>query len=221
MKNSEFKKQMQVTIVIDAFRAFATATYILNKNPAKYILTSKSSVITRLAADMDNTLLIGKAEIGSDLKYDIPNSPTRVLEVTIEGHNILHRTAAGAKGILLVHKSDVVLAAGFINAEATAEYVKKMNNVNITIMPMGHEASEPSLEDDICAKYIKALIEEEKLDIKEDLKALRDGPGQYFFQHDQWQYPQEDFERCIELGGCNFAIKADIYDDYAVLSRCQ
>jgi 2-phosphosulfolactate phosphatase len=210
------------TIVIDVFRAFTTASYILERTPDHYILSTKSDVISRLSLIYPNTLLIGKPEINATLIYDIPNSPTRTKEREIKNKTILHRTEAGAKGVLdaLKNQSSVVLAAGFVNAHATVEYIKLNKIQHISILPMGHEAATPSLEDDICAQYIQALIENTKMDLELCLSAIRESVGRYFFTDDQWQYPKEDLERCLKLNRFNFAIQAILQEEYAVLTRC-
>lgn len=217
---------IRVTVVIDAFRAFSTASYVLESNPASYRVATKSSVISRLAIDSINPLLIGKPEKGFDhVVYHIPNSPTRVLGVKITGSDVLHRTEAGIKGILQSQDADIILAAGFVNAESTVQYInktiRKKGIPKITIIPMGHQGETSSLEDDICADYIKCLLREEKFDINLYMDEIRQGPGSYFFSQDQWQYPSEDFTRCLEMGRFNFAIQAILKDDYAILSRCE
>ena len=213
-------EQRKVTIVIDAFRAFTTASYVLVRHPAAYMLATKSAVISRLAANLlDPPLLIGKSEKGARVVYHIPNSPTRVNETKVRGRHVLHRTEAGAKGILLAKDSDVILGAGFVNAEATAQYVRNLRNANITILPMGHEGSTPSLEDHICAEYIEALIKGKNMTLAPYISALRKGPGRYFFSKDQWQYPREDFIRCLKPNCFNFIIQAQVLGDCAILTK--
>lgn len=210
-----------VTVVIDVFRAFTTACYVLDQQPASYKLTTKSSVIERLAKDLLNPVLVGKAEKGFDyLVYHIPNSPTRFSELELSGRDVLHRTQAGAKGILQSKDADVTLAAGFVNAEATVDYIHTLINPEVHIVPMGHEGQTPSLEDDVCASYIEARLQGKELKIGAFTETIKNGPGSYFFYEDQWQYPREDFERCLQTKRFNFAIKAEVKDDYAVLTRC-
>ena len=151
-------KSQKVTVIIDAFRAFATACYVLERNPQQYIYATKSSVLEKLSLNLSNTLFIGKNEIGENIKYDIPNSPTRVTEVEITNKIIMHRTEAGSKGVLAASNYDIILVSSFVNAGATAQYIKQLNNPIIKIVPMGHEANTPSIEDNICAEYIQSLI---------------------------------------------------------------
>jgi 2-phosphosulfolactate phosphatase len=221
-KNSRStKKQIHVVVVIDVFRAFTTASYILNKHPASYTLALKSNVVEQLSKKLPNILLVGKPEIGATLIYNIPNSPTRVYELDIVNHHVLHRTEAGARGILRAKAADVILAASFVNATATANYIKRFSNPKVTILAMGHEAETPSLEDDLCASYIKALLIGKRNDIKPYVINLKEGPGKYFFDKDQKQYPAEDFDRCVDIDRFDFAICAQVQNDYAILTRCK
>lgn len=212
---------MKIIIVIDVFRAFTTASYVLERRPSSYMIAQKQTVISQLASKHINPLVIGKPEKEMDGRiYHIPNSPTRVLDVEISGRDVVHRTEAGAKGILLAHDADIILVAGFVNAAATARYIKTLTNPKVTIMPMGHEGTTPSLEDDICAKYIEALIGGKTLQLTPYMPELKEGPGKYFFSEDQWQYPSTDFEHCIEVDRFDFAIQAIVKGDYAILTLC-
>lgn len=214
-------KKINITVVIDVFRAFTTASYVLARSPANYFLATKQEVILQLASRNNAHVVIGKNEKGTENQiYDIPNSPTRVLDVAIFNHNILHRTNGGANGILNAQNTDLILAAGFVNASATVNFIKKQSLSTINIIPMGHEGKIPSLEDDLCAKYIGKKLMGEHFDITPYISALKEGPGKYFFSEDQWQYPRSDFERCLEIDRYNFAIKAKTQDNYAVLTAC-
>lgn len=214
------QRKVSVTVIIDVFRAFTTACYVLEHHPTTYMLTTKSTVISRLASDLSAPVLIGKPEKGAVLNYNIPNSPTRVNEIKINGQNVLHRTEGGAKGVLDAKGADIILVAGIVNADATVQYITKLTNPQVNIVPMGHEATIPSLEDDICAQYINAQLKGEKMNLTEFHAALQEGPGKYFFSEDQWQYPCQDFQYCLEVGRFNFAIQAQVHDDYAILMRC-
>lgn len=215
------QQRTDVTVVIDVFRAFTTASYVLEWYPASYMLTTQSAVIARLASEFQAPLLIGKPEVGAILNYHIPNSPTRVKEVKVTGQHVLHRTEGGARGVLDAKGAGLILVAGLANADATIHYIKKLIKPEVKIVPMGHEATTPSLEDDICAQYIKARLEGQTINLEQYYTPLREGPGSYFFSDDQWQYPSQDFERCLELGRFNFAIKAEVQGDYAILTRLE
>jgi 2-phosphosulfolactate phosphatase len=212
-------QRTNITIVIDVFRAFTAACYILSGLPASYMLTNKSPVITLQMSKLQDPFLIGKAEKGITFKYNIPNSPTRIKEVEIKGRHVLHRTEGGASGILMSKGSNLILAASLANADATVRYLSKLQNPVVMLLPMGHEGNTPSLEDDICAQYIEAQLKGKTFDLSQYHPALREGSGKYFFTEDQWQYPIQDFDLCLDVGRFNFAICADIQDEYAILKR--
>lgn len=211
---------MKVTVIIDVFRAFTTVPYVLERNPASYALAVKQSVIAILAAKCINPLVIGKPEKGTEGFYHIPNSPTRAQEVDITGRNIIHRTEAGAKGVLQAQTADLVLVASFVNATATANYIKRLKDPQVVYAPMGHEGTLPSLEDDVCSEYIQAIVNGKKIELAPYIPRFREGPGKYFFSEDQRQYPKEDFDRCLEVDRFSFAIQAIVKGDYAILTRC-
>jgi 2-phosphosulfolactate phosphatase len=212
---------MKVTVIIDVFRAFTTASYVLNSQPQSYMLALKQNVVDELAAKHMYSLVIGKPEKGtSSHVYHIPNSPSRVLEAQVKDRNIIHRTEAGAKGILQAQDATIILAASFVNAGATVRYIKTLKDYDLRIVPMGHEGSTPSLEDDICSDYIASLINNQKINFAQYIPQLKEGPGRYFFSSDQWQYPREDFDRCLEIDRFDFAIQATVYENYAILKKC-
>jgi len=212
---------MRVAVVVDAFRAFATAGYVLERFPAAYYYTNRCGVIKRLSAELAFPLLIGKCEKGSQLSYDIPSSPTRVKEIEVLERSVLHRTEAGAKGVLKANGVDLILVAGFGNGAATARYIRSLGNVHVDVIPMGHEGIIPSLEDCLCAIYIQARLEGKEMKISSYYPALKKSSGRYFFLDDQWQYPEEDFERCLELERFDFPIRAEVHGDYAELFRVE
>ncbi|MCE5318815.1 MAG: 2-phosphosulfolactate phosphatase [Parachlamydia sp.] len=211
--------EIKVTVVIDVFRSFTTACYILKDNPRSYKLAETCTTISRLAREVLQPVLIGKPEPGSNFVYTIPNSPARVRDLNVSDKHVLHRTTAGAKGVLLAKGADMILVAGFINAEATAVFIRKLYQPVVTYMPMGHEGTTPSMEDDLCSNYIQALINGKKIDLQPFIPKLKEGPGKYFFGEDQWQYPKDDFDLCLERGRFIFAIQAIVEGDYATLKK--
>ena len=115
-----------IHIVVDVFRAATTACHILSRRPADYFYTDSCAVVASLAEAHEHAVLVGRPETGSQQVYDIPNSPTRVADVEIEGRVLVHRTSAGAKGVLEAPRGACVLLSGFINATATARLVASL-----------------------------------------------------------------------------------------------
>ncbi len=212
-----------IAVIIDVFRAFTTAAYILEKGPSSYTVAVQQNVIVQLAARCINPLIVGKPEMGMEGElFQVPNSPTRVKKLEIAGRDVFHRTEAGVQGVLYSQEAlqaDVVLVAGFANASATIHYIKQFQNPHVTFVPMGHRGLTPSLEDDLCAQCLSAFLEGKTFDLKPYKPQLKEGSGSYFFSADQWQYPEKDFKRCLKKDSFSFAIRAEIKGDYALLNR--
>lgn len=204
-----------LVVVIDTFRAATTACHVLAGRPRDYFLVADSAAAARLAATAAHPLLIGKPEIGATLTFDLPNSPSRVAALDLAGRTVIHRTTAGAGGVLAADAADVLLA-GFVNVGSTARIVVGRP---VRVLPMGHEGVTPTLEDDLTAACIEARLRGEPFDLAPHLDGLREGPGRYFFEEDQAQYPRADFDLCLAIDSFDFAIRTDRFGDYARLSR--
>lgn len=210
-----------VCVIIDAFRAFSTACFAMNASPHEYLLVGDSSTATRLAATTVRPFLIGKPERGAHVLYDAPNSPTRVLEnlQRLSRATLIHRTQAGARGMLQAMGADELIAGSFVNADAIARYIRTRKPPQVTLVAMGHEGETTTLEDDLCANYIAARIEGTGFDILKDLETLRHGPGKYFFTEAQDEYPREDFAYCTGIDRFSFVLRGERQRDYVRLVR--
>lgn len=208
----------RVAVIIDAFRAFATACFILKQQPKSYYLTARCGAVQRLQKQEQNSILVGKPEINSFLPYTMPNSPTRVLEWNMKNRTIIHRTAAGGAGVRYAKGVDILLAASFVNAKATADAVIHLNPSELTIYPLGHEGRTPTLEDDLCASYLEALIEGRVFELAPYIDQLRKGPGRYFFSENQEEYPREDFDYCLASNTFDSPIFVENCGDFAILA---
>jgi 2-phosphosulfolactate phosphatase len=208
-----------LAIIIDVFRAFTTACYALSAAPRDYLAVADTRAAARIAACSERPFLIGKPELGASLTYDIPNSPTRLLASTLTGSTAIHRTGAGARGILHATEAEEVIAASLVNAGAAARYAAARDPDVVTLVCMGHEGTAPSAEDEVCAELIEARLRGRSFDLKARLPSLREGPGRYFFGDEQLEYPREDFDRCTEVDRFTFILRAARLGDHARLTR--
>lgn len=100
------------------------------------------------------------------------------------------------------------MGASLLNAKATAEYIKRCNPDNVSLVCMGLEAKKPTDEDTLCAEYIKSVLEEKEEDITEKIENLKLTSGAKFFDKTQNDaFPQEDFYMCTQLNKFNFVLR--------------
>ncbi len=207
-----------LTVIIDVFRAVATACHVLERHPCEYLFVESSQAATRLLQAARDPILIGKPELGADLCYDIPNSPTRARGLHIAGRTVLHRTGAGAQGILVARQAEDVVIGSFVNADAIVRYIRLRRPAVVSLVAMGHEGSVACPADELCAAFLLALLENRPFDLVPQVNALRVTSGSYFFGAAQDEYPQEDFAHCLELSRFPFVPRAELLGDYARLT---
>jgi len=84
---------------------------------------------------------------------------------------------------------------------------------------MGTWAVKPNDEDTLCAEYIAGRLNNQKLDKKAIYRRLRDSKtARIFFDPAVTWAPEADFDLCLNIGLCDFVLKAEkMADDLLVL----
>ena len=121
---------------------------------------------------------------------------------------MVHTTSAGTQGIANAIHADEILGGSLVNAKATAEYIKSKNPENVSLVCMGLEALSQTEEDNLCALYIKSLLEGTEIDLDSEIENLRYTSGAKFFDKAQNDvFPKEDFYMCTKVNKFNFVMK--------------
>ena len=73
---------------------------------------------------------------------------------------------------------------------------------------MGLEALSQTEEDNLCALYIKSLLEGTEIDLDSEIENLRYTSGAKFFDKAQNDvFPKEDFYMCTKVNKFNFVMR--------------
>ena len=111
--------------------------------------------------------------------------------------------------------AEEVITGSLVNAKAIAEYIRRKNPEVVSLVCMGTNATSPADEDELCAAYIKSLLEDAPLNIAEEAAALRDGAGAKFFNPDTQEiFPEPDFWMCSKYDLFDFVIRVTPKEDY-------
>ena len=147
--------------------------------------------------------------------FDYGNCPTDLELVDLTGKTVIHTTSAGTQGIANANNADEIISGSLVNASAVAEYIKQKNPEYVSLVCMGLMANRQTDEDNLCADYIKSLLEGKPLDdIYERMEALKYTSGAKFFDPErQHIYPQRDFELCTNLNSVPFVLRLKKADD--------
>lgn len=208
------KNATGLTVIIDVFRAFSMEAYMLNQGADKIIPVGDCDFAYQLKKENPHMILAGERHGKILPGFDTGNSPWELGKLDVKGKTIVHTTSAGTQGIANAVGADEILGASLVTAKATAEYIKNSGAKDVSLVCMGLEAREESREDTLCARYIKALLEETEIDMKTEIEQLKYTSGAKFFDKTQNDvFPKMDFYMCTELDKFDFVLKLRKYDD--------
>ena len=75
---------------------------------------------------------------------------------------------------------------------------------------MGLEAISQTEEDNLCAYYIKSLLENNEMDLTNEIEKLKITSGAKFFDKEQQDvFPEKDFYLSTEINKFNFVLKVE------------
>ena len=85
---------------------------------------------------------------------------------------------------------------------------------------MGNEGVRPAAEDELCAEYIKSLVEGTEFpDFESRVADLQRHGGEHFFDENRQEiYPKKDFFMCIQYDKFPFVIKIN-KDEQGFITR--
>lgn len=203
-----------VAVIIDVFRAFSVECYAFDSGAARIIATSTPEEAFELKKKYSNSVLVGERNERMIAGFDYGNSPTEIIKANLYGKTVIHTTTAGTQGLLNAKKADLVLAAGFVNAGAVAEYIKLINPEYVTLVAMGYRATTSAAEDLLCADLIKANLEKRPGFDDSKISDLKSSSGKRFFDPLNLEFsPPTDFFLCTMVDRFNFVLKGTVRTD--------
>lgn len=203
-----------VAVIIDVFRAFSTECYAFDSGATRIIATGSVEDAFELRKKYTHSVLVGERNEKKIAGFDYGNSPTELIKADLRGKTVIHTTTAGTQGLINAKNADLVLAAGFVNASATAEYIKMLKPAFVSLVAMGYRAETSTEEDLLCAGYIASVLKGEAVIIHEKIQNLKNSSGQRFFIPENIEFsPPTDFFLCTLADRFNFALKATVRTD--------
>jgi 2-phosphosulfolactate phosphatase len=97
-----------------------------------------------------------------------------------------------------------------VNASATAQRIRELSPRHVTLVRMGLEARERTLEDDLCAEWLASLLRGEPYDAQAIPRQLEGSPSARKFFDPACDFaPREDFDICVDLDRFRFALQLE------------
>jgi 2-phosphosulfolactate phosphatase len=204
------KNAIGLTVVIDVFRAFSLACYIMEQGAKEIISVGDIKLAYKLKEENPGYILVGERHEKIPKGFDYGNSPTQIQGIDFSDKTIVHTTSAGTQGIVNAIGSSEIITGSFVNVPAIIKYIKSKNPEIVSLVCMGYEAKYPTEEDTFCAEYIQDSLLGKPTDFEAMIEIIRDTSGRRLFEpQNQLHSPESDFYLCTELGRFNFILKAD------------
>ena len=205
------KKAKGLTVIIDVFRAFSLECYLYDMGVKEIRPVGTIEEAFRRREDLNDAVLVGERHGKKCEGFDYGNSPSSIQVENVRDKIIIHTTSAGTQGIVNANGASEIITGSLVNAKAVAEYIMRQQPQTVSLVCMGNGGIRPAAEDELCAEYIKSILEGHELqDFEQRVAKLRYHGGEHFFDENRQDiYPQEDFWMCTEYNRFSFIIRVD------------
>ena len=200
-----------LTVIIDVFRAFTVEAWLSRNHADAIIPVGDIQTALDYRTSHPGTLLCGERGGRKIDGFDFGNSPSAIEHADLTGKTVVHTTSAGTQGIANAKGAEEIVGGALVNAKAIAEYIRKKNPAEVSLVCMGLNGAEPTDEDTLCARYIMSLLENRPIhDMQEKMERLKTTSGAKFFDPAQQDvFPEEDFHLCVQLDRFDFVLRYD------------
>ena len=205
------KQAKGLTVIIDVFRAFSLECYLYDMGVKEIRPVGTIEEAFRRREDLNDAVLVGERHGKKCEGFDYGNSPSSIQVENVRDKIIIHTTSAGTQGIVNANGASEIITGSLVNAKAVAEYIMRQQPQTVSLVCMGNGGVRPAAEDELCAEYIKSILEGHELqDFEQRVAKLRYHGGEHFFDENRQDiYPQEDFWMCTEYNRFSFVIRVD------------
>lgn len=205
------KQAKGLTVIIDVFRAFSLECYLYDMDVEQIRPVGTIEEAFTLRHRIQNSILIGERHGKKCDGFDYGNSPSAILKNDMAGKTVIHTTSAGTQGIVNATYASEIITGSLVNAKAVAEYIIARQPHTVSLVCMGNGGVRPAPEDELCAEYIKSLLEDrEFLDFEQRVSNLKNSGGKHFFDMARQDiFPKADFYMCVKHNKFPFVIKIE------------
>ena len=204
--------------MIDTFRAFTTAAFLLDRGVDRIVLVETLDEARDRARSIPDSILCGEEQGRRPDDFALGNSPFDAGRYpALKDRVVVMRTSSGTRSVVSALRSEVepVYAASLVVAGATASAVR--SRAHVTIVASGLGGVTVADEDEETA----GLIESRLLGHPDDpdrIDRVRSGTGAERLNTTPWIDPR-DLDRCPEVDRFGFAMRVRLEDGVAVLRR--
>ena len=208
-------------VIIDVFRAFTTAAVVLARGADKIIVVSEVEEALALRSAGVGELCMGEVRGRAPPGFDFGNSPFEASQAHVNGLTIIQRTSAGTQGIASVRRATQLYAGALVTARATVRAIRRHSPRQVTLVAMGNDGVTRADEDELCAIYLRNLLECRADNASAIRELILAGPRIADF-HDPYKahlHP-EDLEIALDIDRYDFAVRVS-QDEGRLVARAE
>jgi len=207
-----------VVVVIDVLRAFTTAAYAFDRGAEKILPVSTIAEAFNLKTQFPESLIMGEENGVKPEGFDFGNSPLDISKQDLKSRTIIQRTSAGTQGLTRTKNHQILIAASFVVASATAKYLKSINPEMVSFIITGQSLGRDGDEDQACAEYIEQLFRGETPNTGDfTARILTSTVGQFFIKENLSYLTQTDVEMSSLVDIFDFVMLMKNEENYKVL----
>lgn len=207
-------------VIVDVFRAFTTAAVALARGADRIVMVAEIDEALRLRDQGVGEICVGEVNGIQPEGFDFGNSPHEMMQASLQGKVVIQSTRAGTTGVAAATEAKAVYAGSFVVAKATAEAIRRDNPAEATIVAMGWNARVRTDEDELCALYLRNLMQGRRPDPEAIRRlVLAGGEAGKFGDPSQPHFHREDLEIAIEVDKYDFAIRVVKENGFLVARR--
>lgn len=196
-----------IVVVIDVIRAFTNAAYAFSRGAKEIYPVSTVEEALQFKAKTPNSLACGEVGGIPPEGFDFGNSPTQTNILDLNGKIIVQRTGAGTQGIVRSTKAETMIAASFVVAKATIQYIQKYSPKAVTFVITGQYGIEGGDEDIACAEYLEALLKGQNPNRNPFVeRVLKSRDALFHVDPNFPAFPKSDLEHCTSIDAFDFAM---------------
>ena len=204
------KKAQGLTVVIDVFRAFTTAAYVLSNGAKKIIPIGDLDKAFQLKGGNPEFILMGERKGIMVEGFDYGNSPYLIKDIDFSNKTVIMSTESGIQGIVNTKNATEIIAGNFVCVNAIINYIKKLNPEVVTLVAMGEPGKKRDDEDEMCAQYIEDSLNGKSTNFENILTHLRNyKSAEKFFDKNQPEFPEGDFFCATDIDKFDFVLKVN------------
>ncbi|MFJ5738786.1 2-phosphosulfolactate phosphatase [Streptomyces microflavus] len=211
---AELAEIPSVAVVVDVMRAFTVAAWAFARGAEKIVLAESLDDALALTARHPEWVALKDGPPAPG--FTLVNSPGLLRSADLGGRTVVQKTTAGTVGALAVKDASLVLCAGFVVAEATAQLLRARGSGSVTFVVTGEDGRAD--EDLACAQYIAGRATGAGTDAAGFLRrAAASRAATELAEGVRQGVHPDDIALCLELDRFPFAMVAALEDSLMVL----